>query len=151
MHLPTGHYLQDKLLNLGSNRYTFRPQLGVVRKSGKWSAELTLSSWFYTDNSKFFGARRLETDPLLTAQGHVDYTFRPGLWVSAGVGYAIGARSTLDRIPKEDKRENLGWIVSFGYPIRRQWGIKIAYTGIRSQRLIGSSTDTLILATSVTW
>ena len=30
LHLPTGDYMEDKLINLGSNRFTFRPQLGVV-------------------------------------------------------------------------------------------------------------------------
>ena len=34
VQLPTGQYLNDKLLNLGTNRFTFRPQLGVVHRRG---------------------------------------------------------------------------------------------------------------------
>lgn len=39
--LPTGHYLKDRLINLGGNRFIFRPQLGVVHNRGPWSYELT--------------------------------------------------------------------------------------------------------------
>ena len=42
---------------------------------------MTASSWFYTDNDQFFNGNYLEQNPLYTVQGHVDYTFRPGLWV----------------------------------------------------------------------
>ena len=35
LQIPTGQYFNDKLLNLGTNRVTFRPQLGVVHKQGK--------------------------------------------------------------------------------------------------------------------
>jgi hypothetical protein len=30
MQLPTGEYMSDKLINLGTNRFTFRPQIGLV-------------------------------------------------------------------------------------------------------------------------
>ena len=54
LQIPTGQYFDDKLLNLGTNRVTFRPQLGVVHKQGKWTTEFTASSWLYTDNDSFF-------------------------------------------------------------------------------------------------
>jgi len=41
VQLPTGNYMDDKLINLGTNRYSFRPQLGVVHTRGKWSIEAT--------------------------------------------------------------------------------------------------------------
>ncbi|WP_265593885.1 transporter [Haloferula sp. BvORR071] len=34
VRLPTGEYLEDKLINLGSNRCTFTPQLGWVHNQG---------------------------------------------------------------------------------------------------------------------
>jgi hypothetical protein len=48
--LPLGDYERDKLLNLGHNRFSIRPQLGVVHTRGPWSYELTGSVFFYTDN-----------------------------------------------------------------------------------------------------
>jgi hypothetical protein len=39
VHLPTGQYFDDKLLNLGSSRFTFRPQPGMVTAvaTGRWN------------------------------------------------------------------------------------------------------------------
>ena len=151
VQFPTGHYLEDKLLNLGSNRFTFRPQVGVVHTEGKWSTEATLSSWIYTDNDEFFGDNYLEQRPFYTVQGHVDYTFRPGMWAGGGVGYGVGGESTVNGIAKDDMRQNLAWGFSFGFPITRKWGIKIAYIGHRTLTSVGANSDSLVLATSVLW
>ena len=39
VRLPTGEYKKDKLINLGQNRFAFRPQLGVTHTRGKWRTE----------------------------------------------------------------------------------------------------------------
>lgn len=41
LQLPTGQYYDNKLINLGDNRFTFRPQLGAVHNWGRWSGEFT--------------------------------------------------------------------------------------------------------------
>ena len=151
VQMPTGRYFADKLLNLGTNRLTFRPQLGVVHSWGKWSAELTGSSWIYTDNDDFFNGNRLQQTPLYTVQAHLDYTFRPGLWVGAGLGYGFGAESTLNGSRKDDEKGNIGWVTSLGIPINRQWGMKIAYIGNRTQTRVGASSDTFAVALSALW
>ena len=151
VHLPTGHYLDDKLLNLGKNRFTFRPQFGAVHNRGKWSMEIMGSSWLFTDNDEFFGGNRLETDPLYTIQGHLIYTFRPGLWIGTGAGYGFGARSTVNGIEKDDQKGNAGWGVSVGYPITPKWGVKIGYIGMRTQEAVGGNTDTFSAGMSVLW
>ena len=53
--LPLGEYEQEKLLNLGENRFIIRPQLGFVHTRGRWSYELTGSVFLYTDNDEFLG------------------------------------------------------------------------------------------------
>ncbi len=35
MRLPTGDYMKDKLINLGKNRFGFRPQVGISHIRGK--------------------------------------------------------------------------------------------------------------------
>lgn len=151
VQLPTGQYYSDKLINLGSNRYTFRPQLGVLHSRGKLSMELTGSLWLYTDNDDFFGGKRLENDPLLVLQGHLTYSIRPGLWLGAGIGYGYGAESTLDGTNKDDKRKNLAWGGSVSYPITRQVGTKLTYVGTQSQTSLGADTHTIALGLSVLW
>jgi hypothetical protein len=151
VHLPTGEYLKDRLINLGSNRITIRPQAGVVHNRGNWSMELTGEAWIFTDNDSFFKGNRLETDPLLTVQAHVTYTFRPGLWVGAGTGLGYGARSTLNGEKKDDRKNSLAFGVGFGYPLARDLGLVLRYAGTRRRATNGSDTDTLSLSISRFW
>jgi len=143
VQLPTGDYMEDKLINLGSNRFTFRPQLGVVHNRGKWSMELTGEVLLYTDNDDFFNRKELEQDPLYTSQFHLIYTFRPGLWAAASSGYGYGGESTVSGIKKNDRRENLAWALSLGYPITRQLGVKVIYLATRTQNSFGQDADSI--------
>lgn len=49
-----------------------------------------------TENDDFFGGKELEQDPLVTVQGHVICTFRPGFWLGASPGYDFGGQSATD-------------------------------------------------------
>ena len=151
VHLPTGNYMDDKLINLGTNRFTFRPQLGVVHNRGKWSMELTGAVWLYTDNDDFFNGNKLEQDPLYTIQTHIVYTFLPGLWAAASAGYGYGGESTVNGEKKNDRKGNLAYALSFGYPITRQLGVKIVYLGTRTQESVGLDADSIAVGLSIFW
>lgn len=151
VQIPTGHYIDDRLLNLGSNRYTFRPQLGVMRYQGKWTSEATFATWLYTDNNQFFSGNKLDQAPFYTLDGHVDYTLRPGLSAGVGLGYGLGAASNINGVYKNDNRENLGWEASVGYPFSPQLGLKLSYIGIRTLVPVGANSDSLAAGLSLLW
>lgn len=149
--LPTGEYFDDRLINLGSNRFTFRPQVGVIHNRGPWSAEFGAAFWFFTENDEFWNGNRVEQDPLLAIQGHLVHTFRPGLWVGSSVGYGAGGRSTVNGVAKNDRRNQFSWALSFGVPVNRQVGLKFSYIGSRTMERIGSKSDSLAFAIAATW
>ena len=149
--LPTGQYKKDKLLNIGNNRFTVSPQLGVVHKRGKWTFEGTTTVDFYTDNNSFFNGKKREQDPFFTAQTHAIYDFSPGFWVSASLGYGNGGRSTIDGVKKNDKKEFVAWALSAGYPITKRLSLKAAYIGTRRQRDSGLESDTFTIGFSTFW
>ena len=151
VQLPTGDYMDDKLINLGTNQYTFRPQLGVIHTRGNWSLETTGTVAFHTDNTDFYNGKKLENDPLYTLQSHLIYTFRPGVWGSASGGYSYGKRSTVDGVEKDDRKEFLAWAFSFGFPISRHLGAKVAYIGTRTQESTGIDSDTVAVGLSAFW
>ncbi len=151
VQLPTGEYMDDKLINLGTNRFTFRPQLGLVHTRGKWSMEATGMIVLYSDNDEFFNESKLEQDPLYAIHGHLIYTFRPGVWAGASAGYNYGGRSTVDEVKKNDRKQNLAWALSFGLPINRHLGVKVAYIGTRTQESTGMDSDTFALGFSAFW
>ena len=151
VHVPLGQYFDDKLINLGRNRFTIRPQLGVVHTRGPWSFELTGSTWIFTDNDDFFGRTKLEQDPLFTIQGHAVYNFRPTLWVAGGLAYGMGQESTVDGADKDDRKENVLFSASTGYSFTRNFGVKVAYLGTRALADTGVGYDSVIVASTFFW
>ena len=151
VRLPTGDYMDDKLLNLGKNRFAFRPQLGVIHRWGKWTAEVTGEVAFFTDNDEFFNGNTLEQEPLYIVHGHLIHAFRPGLWLGASAGYDYGGEVSVNGIDKDDKRQNIAWALSFAYPINRSSGIKVAYIATRTQESTGFDSDTLAASLSFLW
>ena len=148
---PLGQYYEDKLLNLGENRFVIRPSLGVERRQGKWLMELTGYVSFYTDNDEFWKGNDLEQAPLYAGQGIVSYTFKPGLWIGSGIGYGVGGKSTLNGIPKDDLKENLFLGLAAAAPINRATGVKVAYLHKQTRESTGADADTLALALSMLW
>jgi hypothetical protein len=94
-------------------------------------------------------------DPVLrlavNLKGHLMYTFRPGFWASMGGGRGYGAESTVDYVPKDDEQRNVAWSLAIGYSLTRQFGLKVAYVGIRNLSDTGADPDTLIMSVAYFW
>jgi hypothetical protein len=147
--LPLGEYLEDKLLNLGQNRFAIQPQLGVVHYRGPWSYELTGSLSFFTDNHELLVNQTREQDPVLLLQAHTVYAAPSGWWVSPGAAYDWGGRSAVEGVVKDDYREDLLYGVSAGLAISRQLSVQLAYVANRPQTAIGSNTNNVALGLSL--
>lgn len=147
--LPTGKYNSDRLINMGDNRWVLRPQLGVTHSRGKWTGELTGSVFLYEDNEKFWQDTKLETDPLFALQAHLIYTFRPGLWTSLSTAYGWGGEATVNGDAKNNPSGNWLTALSFGFPVTRMQGIKIAWIRGRTQKPTGADIDSVAIAYSV--
>lgn len=151
LQLPTGQYNSDKLINLGDNRFTLRPQIGATHNWCKWTAELTAQTWFYTDNDDFYNGRKLGQDPLYTTDADLVYTFRPGIWVAGSFGYAGGGTTSVNGVSNQNNESNLGFGFSIGLPLSRDVGVKLYYIGSRTQTSTGQDADTFAAALSVMW
>jgi hypothetical protein len=148
--VPVGEYESDKLLNLGKNRSFVRPQLGVLHTRGKWSYELTGSTFIYGENDDFFGGFRLEQDPLYALQGHVVRVFdKPGYWAALSTGYAWKGETIIDGV-RSDNSQKL-WLSSLaiGIPVGKKQGIKFAYLRSRTKTDTGADIDSLAIGWSM--
>jgi len=146
---PTGDYNSQWLINLGNNRWTLRPQLGVLHERGKWQFEATGSVFLHGDNNDFWKDTERTQKPLAFIQGHVIYTFRPGLWASFSTGYGYGGRNTVSGAPKRDERRVSYWAVSLGIPINPRQGMKIAFAASETNTDSGSSLDGVLIGWSM--
>lgn len=151
VQLPLGQYYEDRLLNLGENRFTFRPELGLVHTHHQWSAEVNGSVGISTANDDFLNGNRREQEPFYGLQGHLVYTFLPGPWASIGIGYGYGGESRVNGVAKNDRKGFVAWGLSLGSPLNRYLGVKVAYLNTKSQEATGADSDTIAASLSVQW
>ena len=131
VQVPTGEYEPDKLINLGTNRWSVKPAIGVIwplRPS--WLLEFELGAWFFGDNDEFIDETRKQ-DPILSTEFHLVKRIQPGFWTSLDVNFYKGGRTSVG----VDKRENLqrNWRagVTMVFPFKRQHAIRSSIsTGI---------------------
>ena len=147
---PLGQYYRERLINLGSNRWSVATRLGVSHNFGKWIVEGYATGTFYTRNNDFFGGNTLEQDPLLDGQLHViRFLGSPLFWIAGSAGYAWGGRSVLNGVEK-DPLDNKRLSLAIRKPFGRQHAVKAAYINGLSTRL-GSDFDTFQLAWQYAW
>jgi hypothetical protein len=151
VRLPTGDYIEDKLINIGQNRVAFRPQLGVVANRGDWTGEVTADLSFYTDNDEFYQGTTLEQAPLLLIQAHLTRRLDVGESVAFSLGYNNGGENTVDGVAKDDRNQNTAWALTYSYPISRQSGLKLSYISSRTLQSTGIDTSNLALAIVYAW
>jgi hypothetical protein len=93
---PLGQYDSTKLLNVGTNRWSLKPELGVSKAWGSLILELIPAITFFTKNDDFFGGMTLEQDPIYSVQGHLIYEFFPAFWAAFDATYYTGGLTTID-------------------------------------------------------
>jgi hypothetical protein len=107
---PTGEYHPNKLLNLGSDRWSFKPELAVSHPFGpeqKWEIDAYINAYFFTDNSEYKGVEILRQEPLPGLEGHLSYSFTPSVWASLDARYSFRGETLIDGLAQNDSQESL--------------------------------------------
>jgi hypothetical protein len=128
--IPTGQYLTDKLINLGTNRWSFKPELGLSYVlSERWFIDLYAGVWFFTNNSSYYpGTSVRSQEPLLTFQTHLSYNINPLMWAAINFTYYTGGQTSVNDFYKDDRQNNSRLGASFNFPLSKVSAIKIAYS-----------------------
>ena len=103
---PLGQYDSTKLINLGTNRWSIRPELGLSLTYGQWVVELMAGVWVFTDNTEFFGGRTRAQDPIAATQVHLTYKLKRDMWLAADANYFTGGRTTIGGTENADLQRN---------------------------------------------
>jgi hypothetical protein len=149
VRVPLGEYMDDKLINLGENRWSFQTQVGAVHHTGPWSFELTGSAVFYTTNDDFYGGNRLEQDPLYALQAHVVRSLDGGFWVSGGAAYGLGGEAGLNGTGKDDDRRNLLYGASAGVTVAGSQSFRVGYLRQESRSDVGLDAHNVLLSWTI--
>jgi outer membrane putative beta-barrel porin/alpha-amylase len=147
---PLGQYDPDRLINLGSNRWSFRPEVGVSRALGRLTLEFAAGAWVFTANDDFFGGQELTQRPLYFAKGAAIWSFRGGRWVALNYGRANGGQTSVDGDENSPLQENDRIAATLLLPMRRTQALRLTYTSGLSTRL-GADFDTVGVGYQFSW
>lgn len=107
---PTGLYNSNKILNLGSDRWSFKPEIALNYPFGpdqKWEFDAYGNALFYTDNASYHGKEILRQEALPGLEGHISYALNERIWVSLDMRYSFRATTDVDGVSQDNSQQNL--------------------------------------------
>jgi hypothetical protein len=136
--VPTGQYDSTLLINPGSNRWAFKPEVGLSRRGGRWVVDAYGAAWLFITDSEFFshnkfsaGTNTKSQAPIVAFEGHVSYDFghNPRLWASLDSNFWYGGRTSLNGIDNPatvQKSSRIGGTASV--PVGKHQSLKVSYS-----------------------
>jgi hypothetical protein len=125
---PSGQYIQSRLVNIGADRWSFKPEFGVSKALRPWTFEGAAGVTFFTDNNEFFGNHTRQQDPLFSLQGHAIYNVNPKLWLALDGTFYTGGRTTTNGSLDNDLQRNSRWGGTFARTLTRHNSLKLYFS-----------------------
>ncbi len=148
--VPLGAYDTDKIINIGTNRWSFEPGIGISQAFGSWTLETSAAAAFYTDNNEFDTNKTRKQAPIYSTQFHVTYSFPRKIWAAVSATYFTGGRTTVEGITNNDLQENWRAGFTLALPVNRYNTIKLFGSRGVSTRT-GTNYDALGIAWQYRW
>jgi hypothetical protein len=123
---PLGQYDRTKLINLGTNRWSFKPEVGLSHAFGQWVVETMAGVWFFTDNTDFVGGRTREQDAIGAVQFHLTYRFTRSMWLAGDANFFTGGQTTIGGKQNVDFQRNSRIGATFSSALDRHQAIRVA-------------------------
>jgi hypothetical protein len=149
--VPIGQYYSNKLINIGANRWGFKPEIGLSHREGRLFYEGYAGVWFYTENDQYYNKSTLSQNELFSFQVHMDYTFKHGKYLALNGGFATGGETVLNGLQRFDDQENWRIGVTFSTPVfDKHQSVKcMINTGVATRS--GQNYTALTLAYQYNW
>jgi hypothetical protein len=134
---PTGQYDPTKLINWGTNRWSFKPEFGYSQRwGGKWVLDGYVGVWFFTTNTDFWSrnmyfarTRSQSQSPIGALEGHLSYDFKPRLWASLDGNFWFGGKTAVNGVQNplsQEANSRIGGTVAI--PITKHQSLKFSYS-----------------------
>ncbi len=146
--IPIGQYDGDRLLNIGTHRWSFKPEVGISKRWGPFTLELSAAGTLFTDNDDFFGGNLREQRAVYSFQGHAVYALPRGLWAALDFTYFGGGETSINGVVRTNLDGNTRVGATLAVPIDRRNSVKLyGSTGVSSRT--GGSFDLVGVAWQV--
>jgi len=132
--MPTGRYDEDRLINVGANRWAARVQVGsILPLRPRWLFEIAAGAWFFGTDPDFISGRR-DQNPVYAVEAHLIRRFKPGFWGALDVNYFNGGAQTIGGQELVDLQSNSRLGATLAIPFLGRSAVKLVYsTGTRTR------------------
>jgi len=147
---PSGQYDPNVLINIGTNRWAFKPEIGVSRFFRKWEFEAAFGVWLYTKNADFYGNTFRTQAPLGSIQSHVVRNLPHRTWFALDGTFYTGGRTVVGDTVSANYQGNTRFGLTFGVALSRKQALRLAYFDGATTRF-GTDISSLSIAYQVIW
>ncbi|MEZ4601385.1 MAG: transporter [Syntrophotaleaceae bacterium] len=128
--VPIGEYDKKRALNLGSNRWALKNELGMIKGFGKFYLDLIGNVTIFGDNDDFWTGTdtvTLEQDALFGAEVHLSYDISPRWWIGLSYFYSNGGETEVDGIDQNDDQDNHALMFTSAFGIGDHYQLLLQY------------------------
>jgi len=125
--VPTGLYYKNKRINLGSNRWAVKPEVGVSKRFKRFYTEAYTGVWFYTNNNEFLTSKTLKQQPVVSLQAHVSYYFKNQMWIGVNSNWFNGGETLVDDVSSGDLKDNYRIGATWSVPFAKKHSVKFQF------------------------
>jgi hypothetical protein len=126
---PFGQYDADRLVNIGTNRWSVKPELGVSKVLGLWTVELAAGATWFSRNDEFFNGNTRSQDPLYSTQLHLTRQLGRGVWGALSTTYYEGGSTAINGVPRDDSLAGSRLGLTLSLPVDRWNSVKLTANG----------------------
>jgi hypothetical protein len=150
VNLPAGQYLSGKVVNLGTNRWSYKPELGLTLPFGdRWLFDSYVGVWLFTDNDDYLGGTRAQA-PLVSTQVHMSYNLSRRAWAALNATFYSGGRTTVNGIRQVERQNNVRIGGTLALPLANRQSLRVAVSKGARVRL-GSDFTTISASWTYGW
>jgi outer membrane putative beta-barrel porin/alpha-amylase len=125
--VPTGLYHKDKRINIGSNRFALKPEVGISKRFRKVYLEAYSGVWFFTSNTKYLVDKTLDQNPVFNFQAHAAYYFKIPMWLSFNTTWFRGGKTLVDETSQGDQLDNWRVGATWSWAFAKMQSLKLQF------------------------
>jgi hypothetical protein len=147
---PLGQYDPARVVNLGTNRWSAKPEIGLSQAAGPWIFELSAGGTWFTKNDDYFGGNTREQEPIYSTQVHVTRQLGRGTWAAVSATWYAGGRTSLNGAARDDRQSGSRYGATFALPLGGGHSLKLfGSSGLYTRT--GQDFDTFGVAWQYLW
>jgi hypothetical protein len=152
VEVPTGQYDPARLINPGSHRWAFKPELGLSRRWGPWILDAYGGVWFFGTNNSYYPANSVLTQaPVGTIETHLSYDLKPRLWASLDGNFWYGGITTVNGTENVHTRQEDSRVgATISVPVTKHQSLKFSYS-IAARANFGGDFQSVNAAWQYSW